>query len=194
MIVPTSPDDPMLSWPHLCIDRWRKHRGACCSSTCVSGVSWQIYDITHRSTLLASRMCRMCTRFAESPWSFSCRFLVRVVLWGLVAPWCGSARHCFRAMHLCAQVAQLALKHRQNKNQKQRIVAFIGSPISAPEKELEATGSSSKREMVACSLRSIAHVRGLVPSVLLARVLSVALLFGCLHCLNRFHACSRVLL
>ena len=27
------------------------------------------------------------------------------------------------------QIAQLALKHRQNKNQRQRIVIFIGSPI-----------------------------------------------------------------
>ena len=29
----------------------------------------------------------------------------------------------------CLQIAQLALKHRQNKNQRQRIVIFIGSPI-----------------------------------------------------------------
>ena len=28
------------------------------------------------------------------------------------------------------QIAQLALKHRQNKNQRQRIVLFMGSPIS----------------------------------------------------------------
>ena len=28
------------------------------------------------------------------------------------------------------QIAQLALKHRQNKNQRQRIVLFVGSPIS----------------------------------------------------------------
>ena len=39
---------------------------------------------------------------------------------------------------LCAlphveQVAQLALKHRQNKNQRQRIVIFVGSPIAADE-------------------------------------------------------------
>lgn len=27
------------------------------------------------------------------------------------------------------QVAQLALKHRQNKNQRQRIIAFVGSPL-----------------------------------------------------------------
>ena len=27
------------------------------------------------------------------------------------------------------QIAQLALKHRQNKNQRQRVVIFIGSPV-----------------------------------------------------------------
>lgn len=27
-------------------------------------------------------------------------------------------------------MAQLALKHRQNKNQRQRIIAFVGSPLS----------------------------------------------------------------
>lgn len=29
-----------------------------------------------------------------------------------------------------SQIAQLALKHRQNKNQRQRIVMFVGSPLS----------------------------------------------------------------
>ncbi|KAG8702427.1 proteasome regulatory particle base subunit rpn10 [Ceratobasidium sp. 394] len=33
-------------------------------------------------------------------------------------------------------VAQLALKHRQNKNQRQRIVVFLGSPLDADEKSL----------------------------------------------------------
>lgn len=28
------------------------------------------------------------------------------------------------------QIAQLALKHRQNKNQRQRVVIFVGSPIA----------------------------------------------------------------
>ena len=27
------------------------------------------------------------------------------------------------------QIAQLSLKHRQNKNQRQRIIAFVGSPV-----------------------------------------------------------------
>ena len=33
-------------------------------------------------------------------------------------------------------VEQLALKHRQNKNQKMKIVAFIGSPLTIPDKEV----------------------------------------------------------
>ena len=32
--------------------------------------------------------------------------------------------------------SQLALKHRQNKNNRQRIVAFVGSPIDHDEKEV----------------------------------------------------------
>eukprot|EP00126_Sphaerothecum_destruens_P013322 Sdes_comp22798_c0_seq1m21194 len=34
------------------------------------------------------------------------------------------------------QIAQLALKHRQNKNQRQRIVVFVGSPIEASEQDI----------------------------------------------------------
>jgi len=34
------------------------------------------------------------------------------------------------------QVAQLALKHRRNKNGGQRVVVFIGSPIDADAKAL----------------------------------------------------------
>ena len=33
------------------------------------------------------------------------------------------------------QVAQLALKHRQNKNQRQRIIVFVGSPIENEERK-----------------------------------------------------------
>jgi len=56
------------------------------------------------------------------------------------------------------QVAQLALKHRQNKNQKQRIVAFIGSPISAPEKELETLGKNLKKNNVSLDLVSFGEI------------------------------------
>eukprot|EP00965_Chrysotila_dentata_P050507 1673950-Pleurochrysis_carterae.AAC.3 len=34
------------------------------------------------------------------------------------------------------QVAQLSLKHRQNKNQRQRIIVFVGSPVTEDEAAL----------------------------------------------------------
>ena len=34
---------------------------------------------------------------------------------------------------------QLALKHRQSKNHRQRIVVFVGSPINAEEAEVSVT-------------------------------------------------------
>ncbi|TIB06579.1 hypothetical protein E3P96_00298 [Wallemia ichthyophaga] len=50
------------------------------------------------------------------------------------------------------QVAQLALKHRQNKVQRQRIVAFIGSPVSEEVNELEKLGKKLKKNNVAVDL------------------------------------------
>lgn len=50
------------------------------------------------------------------------------------------------------QVAQLALKHRQNKVQRQRIVAFIGSPVSENVKDLEKLGKKLKKNNVAVDL------------------------------------------
>lgn len=47
------------------------------------------------------------------------------------------------------QVAALALKHRQNKNQGQRIIAFIGSPIEESSKELEKLAKKMKKNSVA---------------------------------------------
>jgi len=44
------------------------------------------------------------------------------------------------------QVSQLALKHRPNKNQRQRIVAFVGSPISDDIKELDKLGKRLKKK------------------------------------------------
>ncbi|CEM00918.1 unnamed protein product [Vitrella brassicaformis CCMP3155] len=52
------------------------------------------------------------------------------------------------------QTAQLALKHRPNKNQKQRIVCFIGSPVEATEKQLETIGKNLKKNNVALDLIS----------------------------------------
>jgi len=46
------------------------------------------------------------------------------------------------------KIAHLALKHRQGKNHKTRIVAFIGSPIEAEEKELIKLAKKLKKEKV----------------------------------------------
>lgn len=52
------------------------------------------------------------------------------------------------------QVAQLALKHRQNKNQRQRIIAFIGSPISTDDKALVRLAKKLKKNNVAVDIIS----------------------------------------
>ena len=52
------------------------------------------------------------------------------------------------------QIAQLALKHRQNKNQRQRIVAFIGSPLEEEEKALVKVAKKLKKNNVSIDLVS----------------------------------------
>jgi len=47
------------------------------------------------------------------------------------------------------QVAQLALKHRQNKHQRQRIIIFVGSPMQEDQKELVKLGKKLKKNDVA---------------------------------------------
>eukprot|EP01087_Luapelamoeba_hula_P017113 TRINITY_DN536_c0_g1_i1.p1 TRINITY_DN536_c0_g1~~TRINITY_DN536_c0_g1_i1.p1 ORF type:complete len:390 (+),score=88.72 TRINITY_DN536_c0_g1_i1:52-1221(+) len=47
------------------------------------------------------------------------------------------------------QVAQLALKHRQNKNQHQRMVIFIGSPLKVETRALTRLGAALKKNNVA---------------------------------------------
>lgn len=47
------------------------------------------------------------------------------------------------------QVAALALKHRQNKVQHQRIVAFVASPVQESEKELEKLAKKMKKNNIA---------------------------------------------
>lgn len=46
------------------------------------------------------------------------------------------------------KTAHLALKHRQGKNHKMRIVAFVGSPVSTDEKELVRVAKKLKKEKV----------------------------------------------
>eukprot|EP01134_Creolimax_fragrantissima_P001644 CFRG1644T1 len=47
------------------------------------------------------------------------------------------------------QIAQLALKHRQNKNQRQRIVVFVGSPVKVDQKALTRVAKKLKKNNVA---------------------------------------------
>lgn len=49
-------------------------------------------------------------------------------------------------------IAQLALKHRQNKAHAQRIIAFVGSPVSSSEEELVAIGKKLKKNNVALDI------------------------------------------
>jgi 26S proteasome regulatory subunit N10 len=46
------------------------------------------------------------------------------------------------------QIAQLALKHRENKNQRQRIVVFVGSPIEEDAETLEKLGKKLRKNNV----------------------------------------------
>nr|KAG5695241.1 hypothetical protein BaRGS_008069 [Batillaria attramentaria] len=46
------------------------------------------------------------------------------------------------------RVAHLALKHRQGRNHKMRIVVFVGSPIEEDEKEIIKTAKKLKKEKV----------------------------------------------
>ncbi|KAK5842227.1 hypothetical protein PVK06_004560 [Gossypium arboreum] len=50
------------------------------------------------------------------------------------------------------QIAQLALKHRQKKNQQQRIIVFAGSPIKYEKKALEMIGKKLKKNSVALDI------------------------------------------
>ncbi|KAL6514823.1 proteasome regulatory particle base subunit rpn10 [Orobanche gracilis] len=50
------------------------------------------------------------------------------------------------------QVAQLALKHRQNKKQQQRIIVFAGSPVKYDKKVLELIGRKLKKNSVALDI------------------------------------------
>ena len=47
------------------------------------------------------------------------------------------------------EVACLALKNRQNKNQRQRVVVFVGSPITASDSTLDALARKLKKASVA---------------------------------------------
>jgi len=59
------------------------------------------------------------------------------------------------------QTCSIALKHRQNKNQKQRLVCFVASPLSSvSEKQLEQAGKILKKNNVAIDVISLGDVDG----------------------------------
>lgn len=55
------------------------------------------------------------------------------------------------------QIAQLALKHRQNKNQRQRIVIFTGSPVQEDKDMLVKIAKKLKKNNVAVDIVSFGH-------------------------------------
>jgi len=55
------------------------------------------------------------------------------------------------------KVAQLSLKHRMNKSQRQRIIIFVGHPIVEEAAELEDLGKRLKRNNVAIDIINFAN-------------------------------------
>lgn len=53
------------------------------------------------------------------------------------------------SIYLISVCWKLALKHRQNKNQRQRIIVFVGSPLNVDEKTLVKIGKKLKKNNVA---------------------------------------------
>ncbi len=55
-------------------------------------------------------------------------------------------------------ISVLTLRHRQNKNQKQRIILFIGSPIKHKLEEMVQMGKKLKKYNIAVDIISFGHV------------------------------------
>lgn len=55
------------------------------------------------------------------------------------------------------KVAQLSLKHRMNKNQRQRIVVFVGHPLDGTEEDFEDVGARLKKNAVSVDVINFAH-------------------------------------
>jgi 26S proteasome regulatory subunit N10 len=55
-------------------------------------------------------------------------------------------------------IATLTLKYRQNKNQKQRVVLFVGSPIKHSLEEMVQLGKKLKKYNIAIDIISFGHV------------------------------------
>ena len=55
-------------------------------------------------------------------------------------------------------IATLTLKNRINKNQKQRIILFVGSPVNAKKEELTLIGKKLKKYNISLDIISFGHV------------------------------------
>ena len=55
-------------------------------------------------------------------------------------------------------VATLSLKHRANKNQRQRIIAFVASPLRESAKDLEAIGKKLKKNQIAIDIINLGRL------------------------------------
>jgi len=80
------------------------------------------------------------------------------------------------------QVAQLSLKHRQNKNQRQRIIVFVGSPVTEDEAALVKLGKKLKKNSVALDIINFGEVRAMLGCC--SCLLSDAELTACIFQLN----------
>jgi len=56
------------------------------------------------------------------------------------------------------QIAQLALKHRKNKNGGQRILSFVGGPVSDSKEALTKIGKQLKKNNVAIDIISFGEI------------------------------------
>lgn len=66
--------------------------------------------------------------------------------------------HGYVDLPRAVKIAQLPLKHRQNKNQKQRIIAFVGSPIEGFEdKDFKKLGKQLRKNDVAIDVVNFGH-------------------------------------
>jgi len=63
----------------------------------------------------------------------------------------------FSQFFSAVKVAQLSLKHRKNKTQRMRIIAFCGHPIEESAEECEDLGKRLKRNNVALDIINFSH-------------------------------------
>lgn len=63
----------------------------------------------------------------------------------------GGESHFIKAI----QIAKLALKHRKNKNQRQRIMVLVASPIADSQQKLSALGRKLKRDNISLNILNL---------------------------------------